>query len=209
MKKPILMLCAGLGLLWSVSAIAGDEPPVRGDGSALPYLKALHAKIHHLWADSFLVMAEGQLPKDHPINVASRVTELEVTVTSEGKLAQVKVAKPSGSPDFDNSAMDVIKAAAPFVVAPEELLSDDGKVHVLWTLARDDRRCSSSRVDVRTSPLEEAVPMLVAQGREKDAIARLRAADDKVRPAAFSKFARAWLDRYEDDKELGLQVAEA
>jgi TonB family protein len=169
----------------------------------------MHTKIHHLWTDSFLVMAEGQLPKDHPINVPSRATELEVIVTSEGKLAQVKVAKPSGSTDFDNSATEVIKAAAPFGIAYEDLLSDDGKVHVLWTLARDDRRCSGARVEVTTSPLEEAIPMLVAQGREKVALARQQAADDKVRPTGFTKFARAWLDRHEDDKELGLQVAEA
>ena len=158
MKKPILVFCAGLGLLWSFPAVAGDEPPVRGEGNALPYLRAMHAKIHHLWAESFLVMAEGQLPKDHAINVPSRVTELEVIVSSEGKLAQVKVAKPSGSTDFDNSATDVIKAAAPFGIAYENLLSDDGKVHVLWTLARDDRRCSGARVEVTASPLEEAPP---------------------------------------------------
>lgn len=209
MPKHLNVVLPALGLLVASAALGGDEPPVRGDGPALPYLEAVHAKVHRVWADTFLPMAQSQLPKDHPVNAPSRAVELEVIIASEGKLALVKIATPSGSTDFDASAVDVIKAAAPFVVAPEELLSDDGKVHVLWTLARDDRRCSGAHIDIRTEALRDAVPMLVAQGREKAAIARIQAADDKERQAAFTRFARAWLDRYEDDKELGLQVAEA
>jgi HEAT repeat protein len=61
----------------------------------------------------------------------------------------------------------------------------------------------------KTSDLTTAIPMLVAQGRETVAIARLQAADDKDRAQAFAAFARAWLDRNEDDKELTIQVAVA
>jgi TonB family protein len=209
MSKQLTVFLATLGLMVGSAALAGDEPPVRGEGVALPYLEAIHAKVHRMWAETFLPMAESQLPKDHPVNAPSRAVELEVIITSEGKVALVKIAKASGSTDFDGSAVDVVKAAAPFVVAPEELLSDDGKVHVLWTLARDDRRCSLARIDIKVDPLRDAVPMLVAQGREKAAIARIQAADDKERQPAFTKFARAWLDRNENDKELDLQVAEA
>jgi TonB family protein len=209
MPKPATVFLTSLSLFATSVARAGDEPPIRAEGRALPYLQALHAKAHRLWTDSFLAMAQGQLPKDHPINTPSRAVELEVVLSPEGKLANVKLAKPSGSAEFDSSALDVLKAAGPFVAAPEEVLSDDGKVHVLWTFARDDRRCSGVRIAIRTSPLDEAVPMLVAQGREKVALARIQSADDKDRQAAFTKFARAWLDRYEDDKDLDLQVAEA
>jgi TonB family protein len=209
MPKLATIVFGSLGLLGASIAQGGDEPPIRAEGRAEPYLKALHAKVHRVWTDSFLVMAESQLPKDHPINLPSRAAQLEVIITSEGKLADVKVAKPSGSSDFDGSAVDVIKASAPFVVAPEEVLSDDGKVHVRWTLARDDRRCSGASIDVQTGLLDEVVPMLVAQGRETAALARLKAADETERQAAFTKFARAWLDRAEDDKELAIRVAVA
>ncbi len=209
MSKHVTAFLASLGLLVAATAQGGDEPPVRGEGTTLPYLQAIHTKVHRLWTDSFLAMADSQLAKDHPINLPSRATGLEVVITAEGKLAGVKVAQPSGAADFDSSAVDVIKAAAPFAVPPEEVLSDDGKTHVLWTLARDDRRCSGVSVTVKTKPLEEAIAALVAQGREKVAVARMRAADDKDRQAAFTQFARAWLDRYEDDRELSLQVAEA
>jgi HEAT repeat protein len=185
------------------------EPAIHAEGRAEPYLKALHANVHRRWTDSFLVMAEGQLPKEHPINVPSRAAELEVALTLEGKLAEVKVGKTSGSEDFDSSAVDVIKASAPFLSAPEDVLSDDGKVHVVWTLARDHRRCSGARIDLRTSPLDEAVPRLVAQGREGVAVERLKAADEGERQAAFTGFARAWLDRAEKDEKLALRVAVA
>jgi TonB family protein len=210
MSKLATIVLGSMGLWAPAFALAGEEPPVHGDGRAEPYLQALHTRVHRIWADSFLVMAEGQLPKDHPINLPSRAAQLEVVLTSEGKLADVKVAKPSGSDDFDGSAVDVVKASAPFVVAPEEVLSDDGKVHLRWTLARDDRRCSGASIDIKTGRLDEAVAMLVAQGRESVALARLKAADDPgERQAAFTKFARAWLDRAEDDKELAIRVAVA
>lgn len=209
MSKLATVLLASLGLLAPNTTLAGDEPPVKGEGRAKPYLEALHAKVHRLWTDSFLVMAEGQLAKDHPINDRSRVAELELLLTVEGKLANVKVAETSGSSDFDASAVDVVKAAAPFAVAPEDVLSDDGKAHVLWRFARDDRRCSGAQVRVKNVALEEAIPMLVAQGRETLAIERIKAADKKERLAGTTKLARAWLDRLEDDKDLALRVAAA
>lgn len=209
MSKLATVLLASLALVASSTALAGDEPPVEGEGRAKPYLEALHAKVHKLWTDSFLAMAEGQLPKDHPINDRSRAAELALTLTVEGKLANATVAKASGSSDFDASALDVVKASAPFLVAPEDVLSDDGKVHVRWRFARDDRRCSGVSVHVEKLALEAAIPTLVAQGREALAIERLKAADDKDRLAAFSKLARAWLTRVEDDKDLALQVAVA
>jgi HEAT repeat protein len=76
-------------------------------------------------------------------------------------------------------------------------------------MARDDRRCSGATVHVQSLALDDAIPMLVAQGREAIAIERLKAADAKDRQASFDKFARAWLDRAEDDKELALEVAVA
>jgi TonB family protein len=209
MPKLATVLLIGAGLLRPFVAFAGDEPPIEGDGRTKSYLRSLHGRVHRLWADTFLVMAESQLPKDHAVNDRSRVTELAVVLTPEGKLADVSVAKTSGSPDFDSSATDVVKAAPPFPVAPEETLSDDGKVHVLWKLARDDRRCSGLAVDVQRRPLEEAVPMLVAQGREALAIERLDAASDAERAAGMAGFARAWLDRAEDDKDLSLRIAVA
>ena len=195
MLKLATVFFAGLALWGSAFVLAGDEPPIQGEGPEAIYLAALHEKVHRLWTDSFLVLASGQLPKEHPINAQTRAVLLEIVLTPEGKVANIKVAKPSGSDDFDASAVDVIKSSGPFVEPPEDVLSDDDKVHILWTMARDDRRCSSTTVDKQQRPLEQAMPMLVAQGREKIALERLASADDEARQAGFTAFARAWLDR--------------
>jgi TonB family protein len=188
---------------------AGDEPAVQGEEPSLPYLRALHAKVHRLWADNFLAMAAAQLPKDHPINAKARAVDLEIVLSPEGKLVDVRVAKPSGSTEFDSSAVDVVKASAPFEAASDDVLSDDGKVRILWTFARDDRRCSGLSIDRRELPLAEAVKAMVAQGRDNAATARLRGAHDAERLAGLDVFARAWLDSVENDKVLAVEVAAA
>ncbi len=210
MSKTATLLLAILGsVLPLTTAWAGDEPAVEGEQHALPYLRALHAKVHHLWADNFLAMAAAQLPKDHPINAPTRAADLEVVLSSKGALVDATVAKSSGSTEFDASAIDVVRASAPFLLAPEEVLSDDGKVRVLWTFARDDRRCSRLSILNKSIDVGVAVPLLVAQGRETVAIARLRGVGDEERAAGLSAFARAWLDRMENDKDLALDVAVA
>jgi len=206
----LVLLAVVLPSLFALSpARAGDEPAVQGDGPALPYLRALHAKVHRDWADNFVAMAAAQLPKNHPANASSRAVDLELVISPEGQLASVDVAKTSGAADFDAAAMEVVKAAPPFAVAPEDVLSDDGKAHVLWTFARDDRRCSGLAILNNTRALDVAVPALVAQGRDRAAIARLQSSDEKERERAFSMFARAWLDLAEDDKDLDVRVAAA
>jgi len=190
-------------------ATAGDEPAVQGDESALPYLQALHAKVHRLWADNFLAMATAQLPKEHPVNLASRVTELEIALAANGNVVEVRVSKPSGSTEFDAAAVDVVKTSAPFAEASEATLSDDGKVHVKWTFARDDRRCSGLSLDRRELATPDAVRTLVAQGRIAAAITRLQASDDTARAVGLDAFARAWLDANESDNALSVDVAAA
>jgi TonB family protein len=210
MSKHATVALGLLGLLLTPTLVrAGDEPDVQGDESALPYLRALHTKVHRQWTDNFLAMAESQLPKDHPINATSRAAELEIVLSSAGALVDVKVAKASGSTEFDSSATDVVKASAPFTAAPEGVVSDDGKVHLLWTFARDDRRCSGLTITHQELPLAEAVKAMVAQGRASAAVARLQKEEDKERLAGMNVFARAWLDSMEHDKTLAVDVAAA
>jgi TonB family protein len=201
-SKTATLLLAILGsVLPLTTAWAGDEPAVEGEEHALPYLRAVHAKVHPLWAGNFLSLAASQLPKDHPINTPSRRAELEVLISSKGTLLDARVAKTSGASEFDASAMEVVRAAGDFAPAPEEILSDDGKVHLLWTFARDDRRCSGLAITHRDLPLAEAVRALVGQTRHNLAIARLQAADDSERAAGMDAFARAWLDHNEHGKD--------
>ena len=210
MSKRVTLVWAILGFVLAPAvARAGDEPAVQGEEQALPYLRALHAQVHRLWADNFLAMAAAQLPKDHPINAPSRAASLDIVISSEGKLLDVRVAKPSGSTEFDASAVDVVKASAPFEAAPDSVLSDDGKVRVLWTFARDDRRCSGLSLANRDLPLADALKAMVVKGRDSAAVARVQKADDAERLTGMDVFARAWLDGMENDKALAVDVAVA
>jgi len=208
-KHVSLSFLALLVTLAPSAANAGDEPAVQGEESALPYLQALHAKVHPLWSDNFLAMATAQLPKEHPVNLMSRVAELELALASGGDVVDVKVSKPSGSTEFDAAAVDVVKTSTPFTNASEATLSDDGKVHVKWIFARDDRRCSGVSLDRRELATPDAARSLVAQGRIAAAVARLQASDDTTRAVGLDAFARAWLDANENDNALSVDVAAA
>jgi TonB family protein len=211
-KRAFLLLAAGLVpplVLAAGRAQAADEPPVQGEGRTLAYLNDLHTKVHRAWADSFLAMAAARLPKDHPVNLATRAVVVELVLARGGRLLGIEVTTPSGSSEFDTSALDVVRDNAPYGVAPEEVLSDDGNAHVLWTFARDDRQCSGLQVRDVQRPLPQAVRSLVAQGREHVAIQRLQAADSDAREQGFSSFAWAWLDRAEADQGLAVAAARA
>jgi HEAT repeat protein len=124
-------------------------------------------------------------------------------------LLSTAVTTPSGSSEFDTSALDVVRDNAPYAIAPEEAFSDDGNVRVLWTFARNDRRCSDLRIENAQLPLSRAVRSLVAQGRDRTAIKRLQAAGDDVREQGFSSFAWAWLDSAEAEQGLAVAAARA
>jgi hypothetical protein len=209
-KRALVLLAAVPPLVLAAGrAQAADEPPVQGEGRTLAYLSDLHTKVHRAWADSFLAMATARLPKDHPVNLATRAAVVELVLARGGRLVSALVTSPSGSSEFDTSALEVVRDNAPYGVAPEEVLSDDGNAHVLWTFARDDRRCSDLRVREAQLPLPQAVRSLVAQGRDRAAIKRLQAAGDDAREQGFSSFVWAWLDSAEAEQGLAVAAARA
>ena len=211
-KRAFFLLAVGLVpplVLAPTTAQAAEEPPVQGEGLTLAYLTDLHTKVHKAWADSFLAMAAARLPKDHPVNLATRAVVVELVLAPGGRLLSTAVTTPSGSAEFDTSALDVVRANAPFGIAPEEAFSDDGNIRVLWTFARNDRRCSDLRIENAQLPLPQAVRSLVAQGRDRTAITRLQAAGNDAREQAFSSFALAWLDSAQADQGLAVAAARA
>jgi TonB family protein len=209
MQKLATVFLVFLGVFAPRLVRAGEEPAVLGEADALPYLRDLHAKVHRLWTDNFLAMAAAQLPKDHPVNTPSRVVVLEVALSPQGNVVDVKVEKTSGASEFDASAVDVVKTSSPFARVEDNLLSDDGNLHLVWTFARDDRRCSGLSITHRELPLADAVKAMVAQGRERAAISRLQGSDEAARLAGIDVLARASLDKLENDRSLAVDVAAA
>jgi hypothetical protein len=175
---------------------AGDaEPALAVTGSEAPYVRALHARVHARWADSFLAMAGAQLPKTHPLNDPGLRVVLEVSVARDGSPGIVRVKEPSGVADFDGAAVEVLRDSLPLPGAPEQVLSDDDRVHFVWALARDHRRCADVKVVNNESPLDEALPRLLAKDREGEGLRRARVAAATAPERAASLFAMAWLKR--------------
>ena len=197
-------------LLASTPARAAQEPAILGEGKTLVYLQGVHGKVHANWALNFLAMAETQLPKDDPINSPVREVTLEVVLAPNGSRLDTRVLKSSSVPGFDSSAIDVLENAPTFPLAPEEVLSDDGKVHLYWVFARDHRQCSGITVAHKEAPLSQAMPALVRQGRDSSAIARLKQVAATERLAGLSAFAQAWLTREAtSNTDLGIQAVVA
>jgi TonB family protein len=208
-RKCSFIVLTLMAILTTGRALANDEPAVQGEGKTLTYLSTLHAKVHRAWTDNFLAMAAARLPKDHPVNFPSRAVVVNVVLTAAGALQSVEVGTFSGSAEFDSSALDVVRINAPYVPAPEDVLSDDGHVHLEWTFARDDRRCSGLKVKQVQSPLPEAMRAMVSQGRETVALARLRAASDEERVRGLGAFAQAWMESASEGQPLAVAVARA
>jgi TonB family protein len=165
------------------------EPEVAGgEGAQGAFVQAAHARLHRRWAEGIL----GRLPAS---GAAGRRVVVAVTLTPAGGLVESQFESRSGSADFDRAALDALAASAPFPAAPPELLSDDGQVHLRWALSRDYRRCAEVALLRRESPLEQALPRLLAQGRDDEAIRRVRAAAGARVDPALTLLARAWLAR--------------
>jgi TonB family protein len=58
----------------------------------------------------------------------TRITEVRVALTANGRLAKIVVTSPSGVTELDDEAVRAFQEAAPFPNPPRELASDDGLI---------------------------------------------------------------------------------
>jgi TonB family protein len=100
----------------------------------------MHNGVHPIFELGLQAMAEQ--PESMDFNDLARAVLLEIELTADGEIAQVRVGKSSGSEPFDLLAKASVERAAPFGVAPHYLLSDDGRAHVAWEFHRDRRACA-------------------------------------------------------------------
>lgn len=174
-------------------------PPPARDQPGRAYLERIHPRLEPTWR-GFLEDCRVRLPPDHALNQVALETRLALTIDPDGALQHLVHATRSGSTDFDQAALEVVRDAAPFAPPPADLLSDDGRVHITWLFARDRRQAG-----VATAVLER-VEWPVAR-----AVAGFLAAGDVTRAAR--RLARVAGARAEDDAAelvgLGRDVAAA
>ncbi len=158
------------------------DPHARGAA----YLAALGNQIQPRWGQ-FLEDCRLRLPADHPLNAPALVASVELVIGEDGRFVEQRLINGSGNGDFDRVIMEVLRE----VVAgkpPEELESDDGRVHLKWLFARDRRQAgpATAEVIVIELPLVATVQRLLDRGELERATTRLAAAPaaDRERLAA-------------------------
>jgi TonB family protein len=216
MSQPLIQ--TGGFCLWAMTAVIAsgqpafaaqpsDEPEVQGSGAEGAYLRAVHDRVHARWNDNFLRMVAAKLPKQHALNAPELEVVMQVTIAPTGAVIVAAVERSSGQPEFDRAAQEVLADSSPLPPPPEQLLSDDQRAHLNWTLGRGKQACAGVALVQKQGPLEQAVPWLVTHNREQDAARRLRAAPAIVRERAFSLWARAWLESALKDRQLARTAA--
>jgi hypothetical protein len=194
-------------LAFAPAAQAGEkEPPITGEGPRAVYLRAMHATVHPHWAETFVRNAASRLPANHPVNDPKRSAVVAVTLISDGTLFGLQLEKSSGSPEFDAAVLASFPDTS-FPLAPDESTSDDGRAHLRWVFTRDHRQCSGISVVLKEAPLDEALPRLLARGRDREVIRRVRAVGPAGFEVALTALARAWLERSFEQTARALPAA--
>ena len=170
-----------------------DEPPITATGLEGDYLRAAHARIHRVWHDQYLPTISA-LDQATQASAAPAAVTLALEIRWDGSIASAEVVESSGDIAFDQAAIGVLKTAAPLPVAAHNLLSDDGYLHLVWTLARDARACATGGKLVRVDdPLEIALPKLLAAHRFDEVIRRVQTVPSSDLERATDQLARLWL----------------
>lgn len=76
------------------------------------------------WSPRHLI-SEGTARRDQ------WTTVVQFVLTKHGEIANLRMIQPSGSPALDEEALRAIKAAAPFLNPPTDLIEPDGKIRQL------------------------------------------------------------------------------
>ncbi len=114
--------------------------PASGAQSARPaesqYLTRLQPRVASVWDESVILHASLLLKPADAFNATSLKVGVELMLDTQGKVSNASVVASSGNESFDQTALEAVLSITGLPSPPEELVSDDGLVHVFWTLQR-------------------------------------------------------------------------
>jgi TonB family protein len=120
---------------------AGQQEPLgKRKRTFRAYIHAIHDRIHHLFADSFLGSLSSLDPND-PLNDFNLMTKMEFEVLKSGVINDLHVIRSSGNTVFDAAAVDSILRSGPFPPPPPQILSWNDRVYFRWGFYRNNRKC--------------------------------------------------------------------
>ena len=100
------------------------------------YLTRLMPRVASVWDESVILHASLLLKPTDAFNATSLKVGVELMLDTEGKVANAAVVATSGNESFDHTALEAVLSITDLPRPPEELVSDDGLVHIFWTLQR-------------------------------------------------------------------------
>jgi TonB family protein len=151
-------------------------PVIDASARGAAYLSAVALSLQPAW-HQFLEDCRLRLPADHALNDLALVAMVEIEVGKQGTVLDVQIGG-SGNADFDHAASQIVRDASPLPPPPRELWSDDDRVHLVWTFARDRRQAgpASAQVIERELPLRGVVLRLLGERDFARAARRIRRA---------------------------------
>jgi TonB family protein len=154
-------------------------PPPAADAKAFGarYLDLAYARIGDGWT-AFLEDCRLRLPPQHPLNDSKLATTASITLDAQGHVVDVTLLDRSGNDDFDEVARAVASDAGPFPAPDRSLLSDDDRLYLTWTFARDERQAGAATATLRRVEwsLDQAIPKFLADGNLAEAARRVASA---------------------------------
>lgn len=143
---------ASSGARWEQfrAALENYMPSVRpGEQTALnaarspfaTYIARMHDRVHnsyHQFVENLPVGPSG------PFGDMTLRTLLEIVLNRDGTVHRVGVVRSSGLSMFDYGAYNAVMRGQPYPVAPDDILSGDGRVYMHWDFHREQPYCHQS-----------------------------------------------------------------
>ena len=105
------------------------------------YVARIHDRLHQTYHDFV-----QNLPLDAtgPFADPNLRTLLEIVLNRDGTVHRVGVVRSSGLSMFDYGAYNAVMRGQPYPVAPDEILSGDGRIYMHWDFHRQQPYCHQS-----------------------------------------------------------------
>lgn len=152
----------------------GEPPALDAAAPGAAYRIAVASTLQPRWR-SFLEDCQLRLPPNHELNASDLQVVIEIVGGRNGEVVSVEILRSSANEDFDKAALEIAQDVSRLPKAPPELISDDDRVHLHWSFARDRRQAGPASAEIATVefPVEQALTKLLATQNYAEAAQRL------------------------------------
>lgn len=105
------------------------------------YVARIHDRLHQTYHD---FVQNLPLESRGPFADPNLRTLLEIVLNRDGTVHRVGVVRSSGLSMFDYGAYNAVMRGQPYPIAPDEILSGDGRVYMHWDFHRQQPYCHQS-----------------------------------------------------------------